>query len=105
MSQREVVQRYQAAVGDFSLAGRRVAGAIRCYGDTRERLLLQIGFVRGEAVEPLQTKGGGPPVGFRPFSEFAAFVDVLRNEKPVALVISGDEFRLVTGPEPPGEGE
>ena len=46
--------------------------------------------------------------GFLDFAQMSAFVDVLRNEKPVHLGFddaSPGVFHLMTGPEPVGEGE
>ena len=46
--------------------------------------------------------------GFLDFAHMSAFVDVLRNEKPVHLGFddaSPAVFHLMTGPEPTGEGE
>lgn len=42
------------------------------------------------------------------FSQFAAFVDILRNEKPVRFGYDGNnanKFHLMSGMEPVGEGD
>lgn len=47
----------------------------------------------------------GTPIGYYPVARYADAVDMLRNEKPVYLVVNGDDVQLSTAQEPAGEGE
>lgn len=89
------------------------AALIYCIGHQRDTglpVLLTVEFYQDGAV--LQSNESSPD-GLSGFlrthaANYAAFVDLLRNESPVTAVIDTDEphrNRLTTAAEPAGEGE
>ncbi len=97
----------QAEKRTFGDAEVTVRGLVRCAGD---EFKLDVFFVAPESPMPdpgfdVEKKSGHM---FMPISDIAAFIDVLRNEKPIFGHLRGDRpewTSVTTTPEPVGEGE
>lgn len=105
------VKKYRVTLGDHitTWAGSevRARGVIACFGD-HLRLIFYF-LPEGESPpDAIWNKDGRVACVFLPFSCLPAFVDMLRNEKPITGNIEtespGDSF-INTGDEPVGEEE
>ena len=106
-----LVERYQITLGDhpktFGGTEVRPRGVVACLG---EFLRLIFNFVPDgmETPSPMWSEDARLCVVFLPYSAMAAFVDILRNEKPIYGNIDtdapGDAF-ISTLHEPVGEEE
>ena len=84
-----------------------VAG-IRCRQADRGTPFLDIGFLPDGVALPQNSVQGDYNISFRPFSEFAAHIDTLRNEKPVYMYLNSrdpSQHGIGTSFEPVGEDE
>ena len=84
-------------------------GILACYGEHPQRLIVY-GLHPDSPVPPSAFCNMSVQLGaiFVPFSVFHAYVDVVRNEKPVYARITPDDpdaMDLGTDMEPVGEGE
>jgi hypothetical protein len=108
-----LAKRYQASLGKLKLMSNdtavEVVACIGCYEEDPKKVSrLVIGFIPDNkplppnCVKPLNT-------AFRPISEYYYYLDMLRNEKPVYIIIDIKRpywHRIQTGTdEPVGEGE
>lgn len=86
-----------------------IQGYLACYGAARERLIVY-GLHPASPVPPAPVCNWAGNVGaiFVPFSDLSAYVDIVRNEKPVYARLDSDRpdwMSLSTSTEPVGEGE
>ncbi len=84
-------------------------GILACYGEDRERLIIY-GLHPSSPVPPSAVCNWSVRLGsiFVPFADLPAYVDIVRNEKPVYARITSDDpnsMDLGTDMEPIGEGE
>ncbi|MDH3297749.1 MAG: hypothetical protein OEM96_05680 [Gemmatimonadota bacterium] len=105
------VKKYRVTLGDHltTWGGQdvRARGVVACFGDH----LRLVFFFLPEGVSapaPVWSEDGRMACTFLPFDALPAFVDMLRNEKPITGNIDtdspGDSF-INTGDEPVGEEE
>lgn len=84
----------------------KVCAIIGCYGDDYK---LMINFVAENEGQPKSVYDAEKKTGaiFLPISRLAAYVDLLRNEKPLFVHLNDkvEWITLGTGHEPTGEGE
>ena len=105
------VKKYRVTLGDHvtTWGGRdvRARGVVACFGD---HLRLVFFFLPDGETSPtaVWSEDGRMACSFLPFSALPAFVDLLRNEKPITGNIDtespGESF-INTGDEPVGEEE
>lgn len=87
----------------------QIQGYVACYGPTGERLIVY-GLHPSSPVPaaPVCNWPGNVGALFVPFAQLGAYVDIVRNEKPVFARIDSDHpewMGLTTNQEPIGEGE
>jgi hypothetical protein len=85
----------------------RIRGLVRCTGDEYS---LDVYFLAADSPFPAPLYDASQKKGymFLSIQDIAAFVDMLRNEKPVYAHLRGDRpewTSVTTGKEPVGEGE
>lgn len=98
---------------DFEGTPVEIRGIVRCTGpkpDTGENYTLDVMFLSPNSQYPQPTFDADAKKGymFMPISDIAAFVDILRNEKPIYGHLRGDKpewTSVTTTQEPVGEGE
>lgn len=105
------VKKYRVTLGDHTTiwAGceTRARGVVACFGEHLRLIFYFLGDDQ-DWPEPIWNQDGRVACVFLPFTALPAFVDLLRNEKPVTANIDtdrpGDCF-INTGDEPVGEEE
>lgn len=100
----------QAEQREFSGKQVTMRGMVRCTGEGDEKHTMDVIFYApgSEVPEPMFDKEKKKGYMFLPISEIAAFVDVLRNERPIFAHLRGDRpewTSITTTQEPVGEGE
>ena len=105
------VKKYRVTLGDHTTtwAGcdARARGVVACFGEHLRLIFYFLGDDR-EYPEPIWNEDGRVACVFLPFDALPAFVDMLRNEKPVTANIDTEnpgECFINTGDEPVGEEE
>lgn len=90
----------------------RIRGLVRCTGnaDNGDEYTLDVVFYAPDSEYPQPIYNADEKKGFMfmPISNIMAFVDVLRNEKPIFAHLRGDRpewTSVMTTKEPVGEGE
>jgi hypothetical protein len=104
---------YRARLGNGALSGGTISvvGYIACFDAAANwTYTYTIYFMPDGAslAEPFYDPSRKVGASFRPISQWAMIIDILRNEKPVyALMYDSkpDQNSLLTGQEPVGEGE
>jgi hypothetical protein len=97
----------QLELRDFDGIEVKVRGMVRCSGDEYS---LDVIFVTEDSdyPEPIFDVAGKKGFMFLPRADMLAFVDILRNEKPIFGHLRGDRpewTSVTTSQEPVGEGE
>jgi hypothetical protein len=102
----------QAEVRDFNGTSVIIRGIVRCTGNATdgEEYTLDVVFYAPDSAypDPIFTPAEKKGYMFLPISDIAAFVDILRNEKPIYGHLRGDRpewTSVTTTKEPVGEGE
>jgi hypothetical protein len=91
----------------------KIRGVVRCSGHdprTNEAYTMDVMFLAPDSPfpDPIFDEAGKKGYMFLPISDIAAFVDILRNEKPIFGHLRGDKpewTSVTTTQEPVGEGE
>jgi hypothetical protein len=100
------IDNYKASVGSASASS--YYGAVQLIGQGFYGLLTMVKSGPLPAASAPTTSGQQRFYGTMDFQQMAMFVDLLRNEKPVLFGWLGEDpnqFHLMTGPEPAGEGD
>lgn len=97
----------QVEVRDFEGTEVNIRGMVRCSGDEYS---MDVVFVAPDSdyPEPIYDEEKKKGFMFMPASDLLAFVDTLRNEKPIFGHLRGDRpewTSVTTSQEPVGEGE
>jgi hypothetical protein len=83
-----------------------VAG-IRCRQQS-SGAYLDIAFMPEGVPMPANTSSGNYHISYRPFSQFSAYIDILRNEAPIYMSLDAarpERHDISTAFEPVGEGD
>lgn len=103
----------QEEVRDFDGVTVKIRGIVRCTGNpvnSEDEYTLDVVFYAPDSAYPQPIFNADERKGFMfmPISEIMAFVDILRNEKPIFGHLRGDRpewTSVTTTKEPVGEGE